>query len=774
MSAINLAGLLIYRISPRKPVEYLLLNDSYEHHRHWYPPKGRLLGNENELKGALRESIDLTGLSTSDLVVDEAFRAELRYVDGIKPKQVVYFLARLAVPSRQGMIRCDGGGMKHQWCSLDHALEKSVFQSMQDILSQAEDYIEGMRDEILGSGYRSRWQSTNEDGVRGSRNNSSSYDDDSNNNSNRYANGRGENGTGMWRTVRGNNVDVESSFKRMSLNDGERETRGFGDRNQQHGQQYGQQQHFAQQRDHHQPGGSGSFRDNAEGSQHRRPQDNPRYKTKLCEKFENDGECPYGHKCVFAHGRDDLRQREITPPAGGAVPRVMADDRMRDYSSSQQPVSPYGRQNQFPDQRSSMPQDQNSATPRFNNNPLYKTRLCQRFADEGSCPYGSKCQFAHGEEELRTAPEQPFQPRTPRDGQFQPRTPVDQVAPGSYSRTVPNQGQNMWRRGPLDSIGERLQVPRMPRNLSWTNTGTRPVNESPSFSDDSSMESPAFHSSAVSPKSVEAGEAEFKGPHAAPLVTPVAQKLPTQEHTSRNGSSANGGGASKGSNNTSPVSQTPPARKPHDQKGGTSRKADVGGNKPWIKVVEVSDKDLKEMGSPLADSGSPDAAKPKPVSKAAELENRLTAELVEFFAKSSGKEPTLHASFKEVTQMEFRNNLTKQQLLNIVIAALFGPCNAKGIAGTIEKNSELLAKIMSKQQDQVFMLNAWQRLLTEDDNAALWQKKASEVLGALYKESLLDEDVFAEWYSARNTRDCAPAIASMKPFAHWLATAEEE
>ncbi|KAJ2557585.1 hypothetical protein EV175_001253 [Coemansia sp. RSA 1933] len=771
MSAINLAGLLIYRISPRKPVEYLLLNDSYEHHRHWYPPKGRLLGTENELKGALRESIDLTGLSTSDLVVDEAFRAELRYVDGIKPKQVVYFLARLAVPSRQGMIRCDGGGMKHQWCSLDQALEKSVFQSMQDILSQAEDYIEGIREEILGTGYRGRWQPASEDSGRGGRYGPGSYDDNANGN-------ESFSGTGMWRTVRGAGAGIESRFKRMSLNDGQREARGFGDRS----QQYGQQNHTAQQRDHQQAGG-GSFHDNAEGPQHRRPQDNPRYKTKLCEKFENDGECPYGHKCVFAHGSDELRQREATSLAGSsALPRGMADDRTRDYSGAQQPlVSPYGHQSQAPDQRRHMPHDQNNAAPRFSNNPLYKTRLCQRFSEDGDCPYGSKCQFAHGESELRTAPEQPFQPRTPRDAQFQPRTPTENAPPGSYSRTMPSQGQNLWRRGPLDSIGERLQAPRMPRNLSWSNTGARPANESPSFSDDSSMESPAFPPSTVSPKSAGAGEAEFRGPHAAPLVTPVAQKLPTQDNASKNGSrsggsNANGGGISKGSNNssstTSPISHTPPAKKAHEHRAGGSRKTGASGNKPWIKVVEVSDRDLKEMGSPLADADSADAARPKPISKTAELDNRLTAELVEFFATSNA--PTLHASFKEVTQMEFRNNLSKQQLLNIVVAALFGPCNAKGITRTIERSSGLLAKIISKQQDQVFMLNAWQRLLTDDSNAALWQKKASEVLGALYKESLLDEDVFAEWFASKNTRDCVSAIASMRPFANWLATAEEE
>ncbi|ORX72279.1 hypothetical protein DL89DRAFT_216496, partial [Linderina pennispora] len=64
------------------------------------------------------------------------------------------------------------------------------------------------------------------------------------------------------------------------------------------------------------------------------------YKTKMCDKYQRDGECPYGIKCVFAHGEHELRSRE---PA----------------------------------------------------NPLYKTQMCQRFTELGECPYGEKCQFAH-------------------------------------------------------------------------------------------------------------------------------------------------------------------------------------------------------------------------------------------------------------------------------------------------------------------------------------------------------------------------------------------
>ena len=31
---------------------------------------------------------------------------------------------------------------------------------------------------------------------------------------------------------------------------------------------------------------------------------------------------------------------------------------------------------------------------------LYKTRLCRTFMERGSCPYGDKCDFAHGTNDL--------------------------------------------------------------------------------------------------------------------------------------------------------------------------------------------------------------------------------------------------------------------------------------------------------------------------------------------------------------------------------------
>ena len=44
--------------------------------------------------------------------------------------------------------------------------------------------------------------------------------------------------------------------------------------------------------------------------------------------------------------------------------------------------------------------------------PLYKTKLCNKWIRTGECPYTYKCQFAHGESELRK-PEKPDNPEKP-------------------------------------------------------------------------------------------------------------------------------------------------------------------------------------------------------------------------------------------------------------------------------------------------------------------------------------------------------------------------
>lgn len=44
------AGLIIYRIQRKNNIEYLLLNDTFTNKKHWFCPKGQVIGNEDSIK----------------------------------------------------------------------------------------------------------------------------------------------------------------------------------------------------------------------------------------------------------------------------------------------------------------------------------------------------------------------------------------------------------------------------------------------------------------------------------------------------------------------------------------------------------------------------------------------------------------------------------------------------------------------------------------------------------------------------------------------------
>jgi len=81
----------------------------------------------------------------------------------------------------------------------------------------------------------------------------------------------------------------------------------------------------------------------------RRPyiKDALRYKTVLCDKFVKSGTCPYGRKCQFAHGADELRARmpsesELCQPAAPAAWQSLSPS-AKSLSSSLALSPPYPR-----------------------------------------------------------------------------------------------------------------------------------------------------------------------------------------------------------------------------------------------------------------------------------------------------------------------------------------------------------------------------------------------------------------------------------------------
>ena len=101
------------------------------------------------------------------------------------------------------------------------------------------------------------------------------------------------------------------------------------------------------------------------------------FKTRLCNKWRQ-GMCPFGDKCTYAHGQQELRR---------VAPEVLMQQQML---AAQQGLMQGGEQQQ--QQRHAA--DQKSQI-------YYKTRLCIRFMESGYCVKGNECTFAHGYGDLR-------------------------------------------------------------------------------------------------------------------------------------------------------------------------------------------------------------------------------------------------------------------------------------------------------------------------------------------------------------------------------------
>lgn len=104
------------------------------------------------------------------------------------------------------------------------------------------------------------------------------------------------------------------------------------------------------------------------------------YKTKLCCKFRA-GVCPYVTNCNFAHGLEELRK----PPANWQE-IVAAHDEERGVTIEERERE----EHQIPTISTS---DSRNEVQRS-----YKGRHCKKFYTEEGCPYGDSCTFLHDEQ----------------------------------------------------------------------------------------------------------------------------------------------------------------------------------------------------------------------------------------------------------------------------------------------------------------------------------------------------------------------------------------
>ncbi|XAR66925.1 hypothetical protein NMG60_11013307 [Bertholletia excelsa] len=116
------------------------------------------------------------------------------------------------------------------------------------------------------------------------------------------------------------------------------------------------------------------------------------HKMKICRKFYNGEECPYGDNCNFLHenpSKFKKNNEQGSPRESSAISIGTTGSMMGPRAGTGQPeVNRQGNNN--PD------------AFRFNTKPTYwKTKLCSKWEITGYCPFGERCHFAHGQSELQ-------------------------------------------------------------------------------------------------------------------------------------------------------------------------------------------------------------------------------------------------------------------------------------------------------------------------------------------------------------------------------------
>ncbi|KAK9729070.1 hypothetical protein K7432_000583 [Basidiobolus ranarum] len=618
MNTIHSTGLLIFR--QQRSIEFLLINDTFSNKRHWTPPKGKVIGDEDELKCAIRETINITGVNIKELTIDNNFRAELRYLSGSQPKRVIYYLARLADNAR---VLPTGEGLNLSWLSLAQAIEKSVFRTMGDVLKQASTYIENNKLNIPQIRQRS-------------------------------------------------NVDsMEHRLKNMNIAlplDSQRQMISRQRQDQRPEQRYDQRERSRTEK-------------LLSTSPNSANNDNPLYKTRLCERFETEGFCPYGPKCTFAHGIVELKEKKP--------------------------------------QTNEKPSTVESKIKESNDNPLYKTKLCERFMKENFCQYGPKCNFAHGRDELKdrssTAP-----------------VPVQEVQKSRWRNNASGEHHS-----PEAFFARRLET----GSLSPPSRGSRPD---------------------IYIEQLDSGR-------------DIPNLIPTSnEMSSRSISPTETLSTPDKDNHDDFKALQPLRRREKDEKIGLDYllggKADK--DKSWLRVLEPSDDEqgrINSLKKQLNGNGNANGnGNTQHANKRTEYK-KLIHDLKMFFdaRKDMDHEKQLQDELKEITRIEFRNNLSKKELFEILIPSLFSDFN--NLFKEVKARNILCKKFVRTEQDQVAFLRAWEEFLITNDQIIT---KTPVLFKLFYDIDLVEEESFIKWNSL--ARATTKVQEGARPFIDWLSTAEED
>ncbi|KAI9289722.1 hypothetical protein BC943DRAFT_80878 [Umbelopsis sp. AD052] len=643
------SGLLIYRAT--RNTEFLLYNDTFSNKRHWGPPKGRVIGQEDEKNCGLRAAFEIIGVNPKDLRIEEGFKIEVKYLSGTKPKKVSYYLAQALDPHSR--IPPNAEGLHIQWCNLQQAVDKAAFRNMQEVFTHACNFVESKK--------KARQPVRRKTGDSPRFNYGSPYSPNTAHSEAAAA-------------VEGGVASVKSQLKGLNITSLQESPRPSSFSHQtadakptHHAGEHSREQML----DHHDKSGKSLTA-------------NPLYKTRLCERFETEKYCPYEGKCTFAHGNIELRER-------------IADAVEDKPSAKMEPTD---------------------------GNNLFKTRLCERYMKGMFCQYGPKCNFAHGVTELKQRPAPSKESPKIVDDQASkfrmPRT-RDSAAHPDYV-DVPSSVVTLSQPR-VDLPGHIIEKPMTPESPTASLPGKPQTNEFDTTQQDGA-------SGLGKPKLV---QYEHKLP---PLAKP-----PTPGYTSRK-----------------QVEDKIPLKSALNGMTDTYEKTK-------IKVVELSkhERDMLPIALPKPKSASPIIV---------QQEENVIRDLRKYFESSSGEQMNSAADIKEVTRIEMRYNFSKASLFYALFASLLdGQCKDGNSAVTIFKTRQsLFNNFIRNAADQQKLLKAWADYVSQRNSQLL--PKTSLVLSYWYSCDLIEEETCIKWYEQLE-ENSKIKIKSAK-FIDWLQTAEEE
>jgi len=129
---------------------------------------------------------------------------------------------------------------------------------------------------------------------------------------------------------------------------------------------------------------------------------NEKYKMELCRTWNETGNCPYGKRCQYAHGVEELRCPTAEKPSAYKTVRC------RNFWELGH--CPYGKRCRFVHDEA-VGFDEEKAK-QISKHPKYKTKICTTFAETGMCPYGERCAFIHEKTENCTKEDDVASPPT--------------------------------------------------------------------------------------------------------------------------------------------------------------------------------------------------------------------------------------------------------------------------------------------------------------------------------------------------------------------------